>query len=152
MLSVPEPNLAGHAASAPEDQVSKLFNLHRRGAFAEVARHPGVLAVLGGLHAMNPDAFVVRWNLARPGSERPFDAQYAAELGADAAPALVDALPSLAPADRCVIVTRLRSWARADGDWRSWNLARARARRLAQEHAAAFDALCPDPEQSLPGG
>jgi hypothetical protein len=110
------------------------------------------LAVLGGLHAMNPDAFVVRWNLARPGSERPFDAQYAAELGADAAPALVDALPGLAPTDRCVIVTRLRSWERAGGDWRSWNLARARARRLAQEHAAAFDALCPDPDGSLPGG
>jgi hypothetical protein len=109
------------------------------------------LAVLGGLHALNPDAFVARWNLARPASERPFDAEYAAKLGADAAPALAAAVPRLAPADRCVIVARLRSWDEAGHDWRTWNLARARARRLAREHAAAWDALCPEPEPFLPG-
>jgi hypothetical protein len=110
------------------------------------------LAVLGGLHALNPDAFVVRWNLSRPGRERAFDAPYAASLGADAAPLLAAALPRFTPADRCVIVNRLRAWGRIDADWRTWNLARARARRLAREHAAAFDALCPNPDPSPSGG
>ncbi len=68
MLSVPEPNLAGHAASAPEDQVSKLFNLHRRGAFAEVARHPGVLAVLGGLLGPAVDCFNSQFIFKNPGA------------------------------------------------------------------------------------
>ena len=110
------------------------------------------LAVLGGVHALNPHAFVVRWNLARPGTERSFDAPYAASLGADAAPLLAAALPQFTPADRCVIVNRLRAWGRVDADWRTWNLARARARRLAREHAAAFDALCPNPDGSPSGG
>lgn len=122
---------------------------HRRFAWGAFI---AALTVLGGLHALNPDAFVVRWNLARPGRERPFDAPYAASLGADAAPLLAAALPRFTPADRCVIVDRLRAWGRIDPDWRTWNLARSRARRLAREHAAAFDALCPNPDRPPSGG
>ncbi len=110
------------------------------------------LAVLGGLHALDPQAFAVRWNLARPATERRFDAAYATSLGADAAPLLAAALPRLTPADRCVIVNRLRAWGRGDADWRTWNLSRARARRLARAHAPAFDAVCPDPDRSPPRG
>jgi hypothetical protein len=110
------------------------------------------LAVLGGLLMLNPDAFAIRWNLARPGRERPFDAKYAATLGADAAPLLAAAIPRLPAADRCVIVARLREWNRGEPDWRTWNLARARAQRIAREQAAAFDALCPEPPPPTSGG
>jgi hypothetical protein len=106
------------------------------------------LAALAGLHVLSPDAFVARWNLTRPGSERTFDARYAATLGADAAPLLLAALPRLPAADRCVIEARLREWDRRDDDWRSWNLARARARRLVRQQAQAFGAPCPDPSPS----
>src|SRR5256885_2844857 len=58
----------------------------RRFAFGAVVQG---FAVLGGLHLLNPDAFIVRTNLARPAAHRPFDAAYAASLGADAVPDLL---------------------------------------------------------------
>ncbi len=95
-------------------------------------------AVLGGLHLVNPDALIVRTNLARPPAERPFDGWYAASLGADAVPALLDALPRLDGRARCSVAAGLldqRAKLERD-DWRSWNLARAQARRLLRDHLA----------------
>ena len=86
--------------------------------------------MLGGLHLLNPDAFIVRWNLAHPGSERSFDVRYAAEaLSADAVPTLLDALPGL-PAElrRDAARQLLNRWSGSEHDWRSWNWGRARAR------------------------
>ncbi len=104
------------------------------------------LAFLGALHVLNPDAFIVRRNLAHPGTARSFDAAYAASLSGDAVPVLLDALPRLSPRDRCDVATALRNrWGEAArADWRSWNWGRARARRLVAEHrpALASDA-CP---------
>ena len=104
-------------------------------------------AVLAGLHVLNPDAFIVTTNLNRPVEERPFDARYASTLGADAAPALLDALPRLTSEDRCIVVKRLLDrWVdgeRADADWRTWNWSRARARRLVNSQADALRASCP---------
>src|SRR5205807_1779970 len=103
----------------------------RRFAFGALVQG---FAVLGGLHLLNPDAFIVRTNLARPAEHRPFDAAYAASLGADAVPDLLTALPRLEDAEQCRAARRLLSrWtpggARAVEDgWRHWNLARARAR------------------------
>jgi hypothetical protein len=89
-------------------------------------------AVLAGLHLLNPDAVIVRANLASPGTERPFDGRYAAALSADGVPALLAGLPSLDPSARCAAARGLlRWWATLEADdWRSWNLSRARARRL----------------------
>src|SRR5204863_164876 len=53
------------------------------------------LAVLAGLHVLNPDAFIINTNLNRPAAERPFDAKYAPTLGGDAVPSLLAALPQL---------------------------------------------------------
>jgi hypothetical protein len=113
-------------------------------------------AVLAGLHVLNPDAFVLKWNLNRPVAERPFDAKYAASLSADAVPALIDALPNLSTADRCIVVSALldqwstepsAEWLKVHGpqqhDWRNWNWSRARARNLVQERAGALRASCP---------
>ena len=89
-------------------------------------------AVLGGLHLVNPDAFIVRTNLARPPAERPFDGWYAASLSADAVPLLLDALPRLDERAMCSVAAGLLEQRRRleRDDWRSWNFSRARARRL----------------------
>jgi hypothetical protein len=104
-------------------------------------------AVLAGLHVLNPDAFIVKSNLNRPVAERPFDARYAASLGADAVPALLDALPRLSTEDRCIVAARfLDRWVDGENavvDWRSWNWSRARARRLVQSQAEALRAMSP---------
>jgi hypothetical protein len=121
----------------------------RRGSFAFGALIQG-FAVLAGLHVLNPDAFIVRTNLHRPAAERPFDASYAASLGADAVPPLLEALPSLDAASRCTIATRLlNDWSPAsNGDWRTWNWSRSRARRLVAERANALRALNCPPDHS----
>ena len=106
-------------------------------------------AVLAGLHILNPDAFIVKTNLNRPTAERPFDARYAASLGGDAVPVLLEALPRLNADDRCIVVMRLLNrWvdgerASADADWRTWNWSRARVRRLVHSQTNQFLAACP---------
>ena len=101
-------------------------------------------AVLAGLHLLNPDAFIVKTNLNRPVAERPFDAKYAVSLSADAVPVLIDALPRLTAADRCVVVRRLLSrWSGAlEPDWRTWNWSRARARSVVRSQADALKTSC----------
>ena len=102
--------------------------------------------VLGGLHLLNPDAFIVRTNLARPPAERPFDGWYAASLSADAVPPLLDVLPRLDERAQCSVAaglleqrTRLER-----NDWRNWNFARSRALRLLKDQSAGLHAVrCP---------
>src|SRR5260370_19599373 len=94
------------------------------------------LAVLAGLHLLNPDAFIVKTNLHRPAAERPFDAKYALTLGGDAVPALLDAVAQLTAEDRCVVVHGLLArWDTVDVDWRTWNWSRPPARSLLRSHA-----------------
>jgi hypothetical protein len=87
------------------------------------------LMVLAALHFVNPDNLIARTNagLSKPG--RAFDACYASALSADAAPALVEILPSLPPHDRSMLARELLDrWPAGGGDWRTWNLSRGRAR------------------------
>ncbi|HWC75089.1 MAG TPA: DUF4173 domain-containing protein [Gemmatimonadales bacterium] len=109
------------------------------------------LAVLAGLHLVNPDAYIVNHNLNRPGAERPFDAKYAVSLGADAVPPLLTALPRLAAEDRCIVIRGLfRKWDQSEVDWRTWNWSRARARSLVRNQAGALKtelASCPAPRE-----
>jgi len=101
----------------------------RRFAFGALVQG---FAMLGVLHLANPDALIVRTNLARPAAERPFDGWYAASLSADAVPVLLEALPRLEPRALCSVAEGLLDQRRKleRDDWRSWNFARARARRL----------------------
>jgi hypothetical protein len=121
-----------------------LRDARRRFAFGALVQG---FAVLGGLHLLNPDALIVRTNLARPAHARPFDARYAASLSADAVPDLLAALPRLAASEQCRVAGRLLArWAPGatgggDDDWRNWNLARARARRAVREHETSLRAL-----------
>lgn len=110
-------------------------------------------AVLAGLHVLNPDAFIVKTNLNRPVAERPFDARYASTLGADAVPALLDALPRLTVEDRCLVVWRLlKRWDHSNTDWRTWNWSRARAQKLLRYQSGALRASCKDVKPEVSRG
>jgi len=115
----------------------------RRFAFGALVQG---FAVLGALHLVNPDALIVRTNLARPGDERPFDGWYAASLSADAVPLLLESLPRLPGRAQCGVAAGLLTQRDRleHGDWRNWNFARSRARRMLKDHEAALRAVpCP---------
>lgn len=89
-------------------------------------------AVLVALHLLNPDALIMRTNLARAAEGKSFDAAYAAWSGPDAVPLLLDALPSLKREDQQVIAERLLArygQSRTD-DWRTWNWSQSKATSL----------------------
>ena len=95
-------------------------------------------AVLMLLHLLNPDATIVRANATHARAGRAFDAAYAADLSADAAPALASLLPALGEDARRLLARQLlERWPANEGtDWRTWNLSRARA-RAAMDYARA---------------
>ena len=115
----------------------------RRFAFGALVQG---FAVLGVLHLINPDALIVRTNLARPPAERPFDGWYAASLSADAVPLLLEALPRLDGRAQCTVAAGLREQLGGleRDDWRNWNFARGRARRLLRDQWTRLPAdVCP---------
>jgi hypothetical protein len=89
------------------------------------------------LHAIDPDALIVRTNASRPR----FDARHAATLSADAVPAVVAALVAQQDRDRCPAVLHvLRRWSEP-GDWRSWSVARRRAVVAVSAHRPQLEAM-----------
>jgi len=99
------------------------------------------MALLAGLHLLNPDAFITRMNAGRTAVGTPFDAVYVAgELSADAVPALLDALPRLGTAERREAAKRLlaRWGGTSTRDWRSWNWSVSRARALVHAQIEAL--------------
>lgn len=76
---------------------------HRFGAGAVTAG----LLVLAALNLVNPDAVIARTNLGRAGAGRAVDLSYAAQLSADAIPAIQRLLPALEAGERCALVHAL---------------------------------------------
>jgi hypothetical protein len=105
-----------------------LRGMRHRFAFGAVTTGFATLAIL---NIMNPDAVIVRTNLARAEAGAELDLEYAARLDADAIPELVARAPALLPTDQCdVFWSAIDRWTpREAADWRSWNLGRSRARR-----------------------
>jgi hypothetical protein len=95
------------------------------------------LAVAFSLNVLNPDALIVRTNLARSSGDGTFDAYYAASLSADAVPTLVEALPSLGYHDRCDVARDLsQKWdGTPQSDIRIWSVSRWLALRTLQTHS-----------------
>jgi hypothetical protein len=111
--------------------------------------------IVGLLHLLNPDAYIVRANAAHARAGRAFDAEYAVSLSADAVPALISAMPSLSREERCFVARSLSgNWSRPapeENDWRSWNIARSRAwRTIAAHQEDLSEATCPPPVSSVP--
>jgi hypothetical protein len=85
------------------------------------------------LNMANPDAMIVRENVARYQADGKIDAYYLAELSADATPDLVAALGRLDENTRAAIEPALEDQHRrlvgaaAEQGWPSWQLGRARA-------------------------
>src|SRR5207244_6471760 len=102
--------------------------------------------LIGLLYLFNPYVLIDRINLARPAAERPFDGWYAASHSSDVVPFLLEALPRLDGRAQCGVAAGLRQQLeRLEGDdWRNWNFARARARRLLRDQEARLHAIdCP---------
>ena len=121
----------------------------RRDRFAFGALVTGFAAILI-INAINPDALIARTNIARLEEGKRFDAYYLTTLSADAAPVLSDALPGigdrrLAPEYERTMPSGeeksvegptlerelLDRWDAGNTDWRTWNLGRWRADRIA---------------------
>lgn len=88
------------------------------------------LVTVGGLHIINPDDFIVRINLAQQQEDKELDPEYLTSLSADAIPRLRRAVDSL-PTEAQTQVREFLESRSADTkqtDWRTWNLARQRAR------------------------
>ncbi len=86
------------------------------------------------LNLANPDALIVRENIARYHTSGRFDAGYLASLSADATPALVAGLGTLGAADQSLLNEALKrqhaalAQAQEQQGWPAWHLGRARAR------------------------
>ena len=112
----------------------------RRDRFAFGALAAGFAAILL-INVINPDALIARTNLDRLQEGKRFDAVYLTTLSADAAPVLFEALPEI-PEERLQIAPHLTveqvlldRWKGGETGWRTWNLSRERARRLAEAYA-----------------
>ena len=105
-----------------------LRGIRHRFAFGAVTTGFATLAIL---NIMNPDAVIVRTNLARAEAGAELDLKYAARLHADAIPELIARAPALLTQDQCdVFWAAIDRWTpREAADRRTWNLSRAKARR-----------------------
>jgi hypothetical protein len=74
------------------------------------------------LNLANPEAIVVRRNMALAERSGRFDTGYLFELSDDAIPELVRSLPRLEAATRAAVLNHVCSRpATADGGWAAWN-------------------------------
>lgn len=121
----------------------------RRERFAGGAMVAGFV-LIAALHALNPDALIVRVNSARASEGRKFDAAYASRLSADAVPELLRALPELPEREQHLVARHLlMSWPEAaDRDWRTWSYSRAVAYEAIRNNAGELQRLacwtCPE--------
>jgi hypothetical protein len=98
----------------------------RGAAFGSVV---AAVIALAMLNLGNPRALIARYNLAHQ-DRRPADVAHLVELGGDAVPVLISQLHLITPQARCQLALDLvERHLEARGDWRGWNLARARARK-----------------------
>ncbi len=127
--------------------------LGRRERFPALAAGAAT-AIAFALIAVNPAARIVHYNAAHASAAVPFDAAYAASLGADAVPALMDVRDELPAAPRCELARELleRRSDRTVDDVRAWNLARWRANRAVrpmEDELRSEAAHCPEPDRPL---
>lgn len=87
-------------------------------------------AIIGATHVLNPDAFIVKTNIALMQQGREFDAEYNSRLSEDAIPTLLSGLPTMTDENRCTVVSNINGWSqqnKQDGDLRSLNYSQVSA-------------------------
>jgi hypothetical protein len=110
----------------------------RRGPFA-VGTAVIMLASVGALNVLNPDALIARVNLDRHLEDgRKLDTFYLGGLSADATPTIVSRLDELDETQRRSLLVWLDS---DEGDWRTWNWGRARAARALEDYESSEAAV-----------
>ncbi|MBL8180186.1 MAG: DUF4173 domain-containing protein [Blastocatellia bacterium] len=100
-------------------------------------------AIIGATHVLNPDAFIVKTNIALMQQGREFDAYYNSQLSADATPTLLSSIDTFTENDRTTILQNFyyqRCRLALNPDARSWNFSRQRTfDQLEAEHAELLD-------------
>jgi hypothetical protein len=104
--------------------------------------------VVGTLHVLNPDDFIVRTNVRLMREGRHFDSNYVTELSDDAVPALLENVQTMDLAGRCTVKKEIGSryvQAQTENDFRTWNWSRSVAReKMARHNSEIFAAPdCP---------
>lgn len=103
--------------------------------------------ILGAVHVLNPDAFIVRTNIKLMQQGRAFDAYYNANLSDDAVPVLLENLNEMPFEQQCTTKHRLsyrRTETEKETDFRSWNWSRFSARNSLIANWENFDySSCP---------
>ena len=105
-----------------------LRGMRNRFAFGAVVTG---FATLATLNIINPEAIIVRTNVARAEAGAELDIEDATRLHADAITELIARAPTLIAEGQCDdFWSTIDRWApKAAADWRTWNLSRAKARR-----------------------
>ena len=104
--------------------------------------------VVGTLHVLSPDDFIVRTNVGLLREGRIFDANYAANLSDDATPALLENLSAMSFEQQCAVKVKIGhrfETSQTETDFRTWNWSRFAARNVTAQHGESLDTSnCPD--------
>ncbi|MEO7658811.1 MAG: DUF4173 domain-containing protein [Pyrinomonadaceae bacterium] len=106
--------------------------------------------ILAATHVLNPDALIVRTNIALMQQGREFDAYYNSSLSDDSLPPLFEALPEMSLKNRCEVGSAIHYRYRQLGqevDLRSWNLSRRNAWAVLRANDALLHQTDGCPEQ-----
>jgi Domain of unknown function (DUF4173) len=108
---------------------------NRRQHFAWGALWSAML-ILGVMHFFNPDDYIARTNIRLMQEGRGFDAAYHQTLSADAAPALLNAIPLMDNFGKCEMKYKIETiLQQGETDFRSWNYSRTVEHELANDAA-----------------
>jgi hypothetical protein len=103
--------------------------------------------VLGTLHVLSPDDFIVRTNVRLMQQGRMFDSNYVVNLSDDAVPALLENLPAMSFEQQCHVKYRIAhrfEKSQAETDFRTWNWSRYAARNAMARHGESLNTSnCP---------
>lgn len=112
------------------------------------------IAILAALNVSNPEAIIARSQFQKASQGTELDVEYLSGLSADAVPVIMGELAGLGRQEICVLwLGGIGQWAvPANTDWRSWNLARSRAERVAREYQVPDLSACESAGVSSPKG
>ena len=124
----------------------------RRSRFA-IGVYWSAMIFIFGLHAINPDEFIVSRNLQLMEKGREFDSAYPAQLSHDAVPILVERYAEMTPSQQCEIRQLLDQRfdeLETNASWLSWNLSRSNSSRALSSDISPIFETNPSCQESAP--